>query len=1331
MSELRKYFESLNTSVFPEKVSNYLKTEILTDDDIDLLDESDEDFLDVKSLIEEMYPQATVTQQTPLKQSYQEWESELSNMIGKTLGVTREKALEMIQSDSSAVGNAWNKDLSPSETFSLIFEQLDPVIEPIIEPVVEQPIVEPKVIQEPYLAWIEAIDSWNMLLEDRDDFPAEDVEAWEDGIESYKELLAEEGIEFIDGKYQYVKTFSEGGKSISQRIQSMIEGWKEEGRAFSVLQNDDSDFFKAIGIPYDKLGITSQTGNDIVYYDTKIYDSDTDALRKRRKKAFAEGGIVDLFEDYENIPEKVQKILDKYSDEFGGDGSDMDYKDTANMLKEIEAEGYTFGYGLDNEPYGLRPVGVKLNELRGYEDFDEDEYAEGGGASDDLLSFTIPTWALSALVNSDESGMEDEDIEKLNKFTDEIALEYGNANFMMGNEEEMQSHFTYRNDIDGNLGADVVTMYLRPSNKYAKGGGIYEVQKIGQEDKPLSESMMSAKNLTELKNKVKDKYGTTEGFRVTKRSKSGAFHNVLFQEGGGAGSVTKEEYNNLLSEYDRLTEMYMDFDDDYPEGKVDKVKKAELQKKIQDTESKIHSYEREYKNGGGVGEYKYKLGDKYRSDFDYEGMLQAGLKSDVSWGIKKLTKLYNSFVDVNYHSQARLLWDAVELLKEDKKDLAEFKIAELHQSIEQEIKEIDGNYAKGGSIESDIKDLQNKLESAEKRYRKAIQEEQVGIISSTELDKYKENVSKARGKVNDWYASRPITSNSNAKLKAGGSVNYLKKWNVTYITFQGKKGTKEITLGRQSDTSDVKNALKRMGESQDLNIREVISIKEVKENGGGVSAKIKLNRHNSHGKKVQIINENDEHGFYGEIGTIKGFVEPKFYVVEFEDNDSEYTYLEEELGIPENTDGIELSATDRARLDVLQAKEDLDNLTKSENEEYESLVKKYRKSIEYKGGSAYGNGGGVGEWRKGTSIRYKTRKEAQVRLNLLKSNPNEYRNLSIEKINYGDKFSDGYDVKFEYLKKENKYDNGGGVERSLKKQKGQGYITGDFFEDIKKSLINKFGDKIWRFDEELEYGRRTGRLFVFTKDASGYNQIAKYLEDEFGITSKIDTIFSGGYRGLAIQGNDYFYHGGGVDDMETFFNESKNTQGGNSFKEYDAKYSSYKYQAPHVQDALKKAKTFSEFQKLMSRFDNGSTLANGGDTDNPHKFTYMMLSRLQSDNDYFLKAGGGHEKHLWANDVNAQIAEMKRLWKSLPKDAKPEWLSMEEIQEYEQKMKNYNSGSTHLADGGNTDETNTFLSYHSNIPDANKNLVKLRKEGYKCEIKTLGRGHHEIHEIID
>jgi len=77
---------------------------------------------------------------------------------------------------------------------------------------------------------------------------------------------------------------------------------------------------------------------------------------------FNNGGMVseDLFENYNKQPKKLAEIVDFYMAKY--DEGEMDYQDTKNFLKEVEAIGYTFDYGLDNEPYGLRPIGTKLKE---------------------------------------------------------------------------------------------------------------------------------------------------------------------------------------------------------------------------------------------------------------------------------------------------------------------------------------------------------------------------------------------------------------------------------------------------------------------------------------------------------------------------------------------------------------------------------------------------------------------------------------------------------------------------------------------------------------------------------------------------------------------------------------------------------------------------------------------------------------------------------------------------------------------------------------------------------------------------------------------------------
>lgn len=66
-------------------------------------------------------------------------------------------------------------------------------------------------------------------------------------------------------------------------------------------------------------------------------------------------------------------------------------------------------------------------------------------------------------------------------------------------------------------------------------------------------------------------------------------------------------------------------------------------------------------------------------------------------------------------------------------------------------------------------------------------------------------------------------------------------------------------------------------------------------------------------------------------------------------------------------------------------------------------------------------------------------------------------------------------------------------------------------------------------------------------------------------------------------------------------------------------------------------------------------------------FAYRLLSRMCMDCDYFLNAGGRHEKFLWSGNVNEHIEDMKFIYNNLKE--KPEWLTMGQIEEYEKQMK--------------------------------------------------------------
>jgi len=147
-----------------------------------------------------------------------------------------------------------------------------------------------------------------------------------------------------------------------------------------------------------------------------------DYKQKYMQNKYDNGGLayVDLFEDYENIPQKVQVILDKYAQKFGDDLGEMDYSDMAEMHKEIQGVGYTFDSYLDNIPYGLRPIGVNLNELQGYEDEEDDKMENGGFAYVDLFEDyeNIPA-NVQAILNDYE--LEDSDYNTLNDLQNELA----------------------------------------------------------------------------------------------------------------------------------------------------------------------------------------------------------------------------------------------------------------------------------------------------------------------------------------------------------------------------------------------------------------------------------------------------------------------------------------------------------------------------------------------------------------------------------------------------------------------------------------------------------------------------------------------------------------------------------------------------------------------------------------------------------------------------------------------------------------------------------------------------------------------------------------------
>jgi len=62
------------------------------------------------------------------------------------------------------------------------------------------------------------------------------------------------------------------------------------------------------------------------------------------------------------------------------------------------------------------------------------------------------------------------------------------------------------------------------------------------------------------------------------------------------------------------------------------------------------------------------------------------------------------------------------------------------------------------------------------------------------------------------------------------------------------------------------------------------------------------------------------------------------------------------------------------------------------------------------------------------------------------------------------------------------------------------------------------------------------------------------------------------------------YLGEGKTDWKDFYKLAKD-RSGKTFKEFEKKYSSRKFQMPHIKDALDKSKDFKEFQRMIKRFN--------------------------------------------------------------------------------------------------------------------------------------------------
>lgn len=180
-----------------------------------------------------------------------------------------------------------------------------------------------------------------------------------------------------DEGYITIKNEEDLNDYITSKIGNVVKDIKVIEKGKDYPYNRSNPYFEDTYLVTLKNGTTFEVERS---YGRPNWSGNVDYVENIRVKnindKYADSGRIDLFQDYDNIPANVQKVLNKYAEKYDDDFSEMDYNDMSKMKKDIEKLGYTFDSGLDNEPYGLRPVGVKITELEGFEDFEE--YANGG-----------------------------------------------------------------------------------------------------------------------------------------------------------------------------------------------------------------------------------------------------------------------------------------------------------------------------------------------------------------------------------------------------------------------------------------------------------------------------------------------------------------------------------------------------------------------------------------------------------------------------------------------------------------------------------------------------------------------------------------------------------------------------------------------------------------------------------------------------------------------------------------------------------------------------------------------------------------------------------------
>jgi len=171
---------------------------------------------------------------------------------------------------------------------------------------------------------------------------------------------------------------------------------------------------------------------------------------------------------------------------------------------------------------------------------------------------------------------------------------------------------------------------------------------------------------------------------------------------------------------------------------------------------------------------QYRIGSGFTRDFDYAGMLNAGLETGVDTDIEVLKKMSDDFEDVNYHRENNHLQMAIDALEEGAIKEASMFFGDFHAEIKatMETFDMDIEPTLGKFMASKMEEKEEKklpMDENEEAVDLAIEvsQEKAGIEVDESFDSLAKKLDKQKG-IDKGEAAKIAGKIANIKRKGGG-----------------------------------------------------------------------------------------------------------------------------------------------------------------------------------------------------------------------------------------------------------------------------------------------------------------------------------------------------------------------------------------------------------------------------------------------------------------------------------------------------------------------------------------------------------------------------------